>query len=359
MHEDPIGRLRRANPYPAHLEPPAFERLRERIITTEESSGIPASSPQPSQRRTRVGRAVPLLVTAAVAVAVAVGAVVLIGHRGPSRSPAASSIPAGLPPVPNGSPQNQTALRLINQYSLPALRAPACRLSHHQPPVRGKPDFGTPSRQLLNTFGVLRLPATDRPRSVPTFALAGKALVRYARIARRHDHITYEIYPLKSTSEPTSARCAQAQFAAVSARIHQAPAAQRTRVARLAREKLLDARYVRTHPQEICLAGNGGTCGNLLYATTQGLILSGGTGAQPGSTWDYVVPDGVSSITAHYPAEGHKDGLKHQLASVTITAKVTHNLALWTLAHDGGDIFPNHITWRTANGDTVRIVYSP
>lgn len=145
---------------------------------------------------------------------------------------------AGLPPVPSPSPQNQPALRLINHFEQSTLMAAVCRpRGPAQPPGRQTPDRGTPGTAMLRGFSVLRRPSTDRPRTIPSSqGPLGRVFVRYVRIARRADHTTYVVFPVLSAAGHTSARCAQAEFAAVNAKLHQAPTRLRARVRRLAYE---------------------------------------------------------------------------------------------------------------------------
>ena len=122
---------------------------------------------------------------------------------------------------------------------------------------------------------------------------------------------------------------------------------------------IAENRYITEHPNAgVCVFGGHGAeaCSTFLPIVTGGLIQSGGTN-RIGSTWAYLVPDGIASITAHYPAEPRRAGYGRTLAAATITATVANNLAVWRAPHEPGDLFPNLIQWKSANGRDVRTVY--
>jgi hypothetical protein len=282
----------------------------------------------------------------------------IVGHHGtsPRPSPAPTlKAPAGLPPVPNNSPGEKAAGSYLTRYQQTVERTAACR-PRKLFPRRAKPDRGVPDRQLLAALGVLRLPAASgqTPGGVP--GLLGSVFVRYIRVAQRHDGTVYTVFPVKGGAVRVSARCDRLLLATVQRDVRQAPERLRAQILRLAHDDFLDDRYRRTHPDEACLSGGGAGCANLLDLESTGLIGSGGSGEQ-GSTWSYLVPDGVASIVAHYPAEGPKTGFRRRIPAVTITANVINNVAVWNMTNDAGDIFPDHITWRSADGLAVRSVY--
>ena len=362
MRDDPVDRLRRLNPHPRTLPAPDFALVRERIVTGAGPGGSEIRHPVPG-RWLRFVRTAPLLAGVAIAVVIAAAAIALVAHRGTPNvgwTPPAYLVSGGVPPVPGASPQNQPALRLINAYERSAMGARVCDSASRPAHSRPTPDRGTPGPQVLRSYGVLRRPPKYRPRTLPPGGrIAGRVFVRYARIARRVDHLSFIVYPALSTLGQTPAACARALYAAVTSRLSRAPAGLRSRIHLLAYEQLLDSRYQRRHPEVLCLGGSGGGgCETLLRAESEGMIGSGGSGVGP-SNWSYVVPDGAASITAHYPAEGPKQGLKRHIPSTTVTAKVVHNVAVWTLADQSGEIFPTRIVWRAKDGHVIRTVYSP
>jgi hypothetical protein len=99
-----------------------------------------------------------------------------------------------------------------------------------------------------------------------------------------------------------------------------------------------------------------GGCEPFLYAQARGGLVSGGYG-RDGSVWSYLVPDGVASVTAYYPALGPTQGLRHRIAAATAHARVINNVAVWAMPHEAGDIFPTTITWNAAGGEVLRTVY--
>jgi hypothetical protein len=210
---------------------------------------------------------------------------------------------------------------------------------------------------MLATFSVLQLKARAR---LPAPAGFGDAFVRYIRVAQRRYGSAFEVFAVRSLAgggTAISAKCSRLQREALQRELRHAPAGIRTQALRLGRQQLADERYMQRHPEGICLSGGGGGgCDPFLYAQAQGAIQSSGSG-DSGSLFDYLVPNGVATITAHYPAEGPNTGFQHHIPAVTITVKVINNVAIWELAHEPGDLFPTTITWRAADGKTLRIVH--
>ena len=296
--------------------------------------------------------------------AVATVGIVLLGDAMGSVAPAPalpSSVkaPGGLPPVPPLSPANLRALTYFEQASRSVReRDKSCVARPRRPLGQTKPDTGTPSRVILSTFGVLR----RHPRSEPSVSSGGPlagAYVNDVGVAGRRYGSVYEVVAVKSllAGATTSARCQALELRALRAVIRHAPKRARARALRLGQDELLDERYIDHHPEGICLVGGGGAdCGPFLDVQARGAVGSTGYGAD-GSSFDDVVPDGVASITAHYPAEGPKQGFRRHLPAVQVTEPVLNNVAVWRLAHEPGDLFPDTITWRSPSGHVVKTVY--
>jgi hypothetical protein len=86
---------------------------------------------------------------------------------------------------------------------------------------------------------------------------------------------------------------------------------------------------------------------------------SGGTGADPGrTTFTGVLPDGVASVTLHYPA-GKLGGFSHRSGpAITVTAPVVNNVVVVTVERAGGQATHSvTTTWRAANGSVVKVIH--
>ena len=68
-----------------------------------------------------------------------------------------------------------------------------------------------------------------------------------------------------------------------------------------------------------------------------------------------LVPDGVASVTLHYPA-GKIGGFdQHHASAFTATTNVVGNLLVVTVPRGGNRLMaPMTMTWRSASGTTVK-----
>jgi hypothetical protein len=85
---------------------------------------------------------------------------------------------------------------------------------------------------------------------------------------------------------------------------------------------------------------------------------SGGTGADPGrTTFTGVLPDGVASVTLHYPA-GKLGGFSHRSGpAITVTEPVVNNVVVVTVERAGNQATANvTTTWRAPNGSIVKVI---
>lgn len=378
MREDPVERLRRANPVRETLAAPPVDPLLDRLDEARSGSGLGA--PAGTLRRSAWVRiravlsVAPLVAAVVTTLAIAAVAIVLLRHgHSPAPHPSfpALSTAPGLPPVPQNTPANVQALKYFNLAQTSVIN----RLRHNgqtcferpgRPFAQSKPDEGSPSQAMLSAFGVLRLPAGAHRTLPPVFSrspLLQGAFVRYIRVAQRRYGSVYEVIPAKKVGLGlvTSARCRQLalqlESTALRAEVAHAPSPVRALALRLGEDRLLDEQYTERHPEGICLfGGGGGSCQPLLYALARGGLQSTGYGSN-GSIWDYLVPNGVATVTARYPAEGPKQGFRRTIPAQTVTARVINNVAVWTLSQEPGDIFPTTITWRASDGRIVKTVY--
>ena len=91
----------------------------------------------------------------------------------------------------------------------------------------------------------------------------------------------------------------------------------------------------------------------------RGAISQVGFRSGRGSVLSGVVPDGVASVTLHFPAR--LDGT-HQASSVSVTARPIENVFVVRVPRRvtpqafGGSA-PVWITWRAANGTVIRTIH--
>jgi hypothetical protein len=310
-------------------------------------------------------RRLPSLLLALCTVAIVGAAVVAVSRTRASADPVAaratSGTVSGLPPVPQATPGNDRLLLAINKAQMSVRRDKACRPGRTRPFPTSRPttpNDGTPSQTILATFGVFRLRQAQEPtQQLPRF-LQGDVYAKYIRVAQRRFGYTFEVAvtPDGASAPLLSARCQELETKALNMQLAKFSQAQRDRALQLAHDERLDEQYIHRHPETICTIGGGAGCLPFLYAQADGGLGSSGTGNE-GSLWSYLVPDGVATVVAHYPAEGPKTGFLHHWPRITIAARVINNIAVWSLKSEPGDIFPSTITWRSANGKTVKIAY--
>ncbi|MGO9959060.1 MAG: hypothetical protein ACLP50_24360 [Solirubrobacteraceae bacterium] len=306
---------------------------------------------------TRLLSAIPALAVVATA------AVALLGpHFAAASAPSApaQTAAAGLPPVPPLSPANRPVLAYVDQAEQSVFQHDkGCRPAPGRLLGSARPDQGSPGPMLLSMFGVLRRPGTvPLPASMGGRLISG-VFVNYVRLAQHRYGSDYFLFPVAHLYARTelSARCRALELTTLSAKLDHAAPALRAQALELAQQELRDQRYIAQHPDGVCLfGGGGGGCEPFLLAQATGGIQSAGYGTE-GSTFAYVVPDGVATITAHYPAEGPKTGFRRHIPALTTTVQVLNNLAVWRLAHEPGDLFPTTILWRSRTGRRIRTVY--
>ncbi len=217
---------------------------------------------------------------------------------------------------------------------------------------------GVPDHALLSVLAVLRKPYAAKdalPRAVRGNAPRGR-FVRYIRLARVVDGVSYYIVPSSSPSRfggPVQFDCFAAIAADVRANSQQIPAPLRARTLAWVGRQVASLREIRARGSGdgICLvySGNrtsGGVCGaNALDVRDWGLDTSFG---RVGG----VVPDGVASVTIHDPAS---DGVP----SVTSTVKVINNVFVSGMNAEltgRTTLGAPRITWRGADGAIIKTV---
>ena len=107
--------------------------------------------------------------------------------------------------------------------------------------------------------------------------------------------------------------------------------------------------------------GGGGGGADAAQIENQGMWASssGGTGANPGLTlFEGVVPDGVATVTLHYPA-GKVGGFSRRTApAITIKAHAVNNVVLVSVPRAGAQATSAvTATWRAADGTIIKTIH--
>ena len=295
---------------------------------------------------------------------VAAGVIIAVGVAGCGSSAAdhrastsrTRSIVASLPPVPQLGSGDRQALTYI-------ARAVATVIKEHGrvpsltrfPPLstareRQSAARGSPSAAILSSFAVLKLSAKT---SVPYSALPSpeRVFVNYVRVAQTRYGWPFKIVPVARVITASSQFLAR-EASAVRTSVAHASAKVRAKVLQIEHELQLDQQYDKRHPEGICVTGyhEASLCEPFLNAETRG-GLSRSASSDTNSVSFYLVPNGVSHITARYP---NQDGSP----SRTITVPVINNLAVWKMTDEPGEIIPT-IQWRAADGRIIRTIPSP
>ena len=100
--------------------------------------------------------------------------------------------------------------------------------------------------------------------------------------------------------------------------------------------------------------GGGNTVGDIETETFRGSI----GGGVPPTTFPTIVPDGVASVTAHYPA-GKAGGFdRHDLPAATVTARAVNNVIVLRVPRGGQQAYAAAtLTWRASDGQVIKTVH--
>jgi hypothetical protein len=254
---------------------------------------------------------------------------------------------------------------------LKAINGPAC--VREQLPAT---NVGSPPPSLLSILGVLRLPETPADKVPPQITSHEVDLyVNYIRLARSafgRDWYVWVAGPPQGSLPPANEnRCLAAEAADFRSELPSIPKALRAPTTQmfnvqLGAERRFDAhppRPVGVHLFGLNPGGGGGGGGGADAAeiAKQGMwgSSSGGTGANPGLTLFHgVVPDGVATVTLHYPA-GKVGGFSRRTASaVTINAHAVNNVVVVSVPRAGAQAMGAvTTTWRAADGTTITTIH--
>jgi hypothetical protein len=320
---------------------PILAELRDLLESRFADTRRLGRDPRPLKRsRSRTLKHVPAIAAVLVAVAVAGGALTVVGLN-------RSSGTAG--PIGSGSSPSEE----LTSIGRRAYKTPAC---HEHAPTRTIPAVsqGAPSEALRLALGVLRRPRapTDRlPRYLREYGPRG-VYVDYVRRARVRSGVSYYVVPVAVISQHPglSTGCYAAIQAAFRAELPHMPARLRkpTKVLLdylIARDRRLAAEGA---GQGVCLlfagpSSSGGTCGAGAEEIRQsGLISSYG--------WvSGVVPDGVATVTVTYRAssgQGSRAVSSNVIGNVFAVPVKPSQLS--TFAQTPATI------WRSADGTVVK-----
>jgi hypothetical protein len=261
-------------------------------------------------------------------------------------------------------------------------RDPAC-VPAAQPLLRID---GTPSRGLLSSLAALRAPgggpigamADDLQHvgpPVPTGVYA-----RYERLARTvvlpatrsAPAASIKVYVVVAGNVTGVAwvpsRCDAEQTAALRGELPQIPSALRTPTLQLAARTLAQRRSTVESAEGIAvvaLSQDASGPGIDAYSATtthferRGAISQAGSRSGTSTVLSGVVPDGVASVTLHFPA---RFAGAHPAAPLSVTARAVENVYVVRVPRSFvpqafGGTPPDSITWRAANGTVIRTVH--
>jgi hypothetical protein len=253
---------------------------------------------------------------------------------------------------------------------LKAINGPACVREHV-----AATNTGPPPASLLSILGVLRLPATAADK-VPLGITAHQSdvYVKYIRLARTAFGISWYVWvagPPEAFFPPANeSRCLAAQAADFRGELTSIPKALRSATtqmlnAQIRAERTRDAQPPRPPGVELFGlnpggggGGGGGADAEVIEQHGSWGGTSGGTGKNPGLTrFNGIVPDGVATVTLHYPA-GKVGGFSRRTApAVTITAHAVNNVVVVSVPRAGAQALRVTTTWRASDGTIIKTIH--
>ncbi len=340
------------------------DQLRTAARRRTAAEQAPGDAPsRPPRRRGRFAwlaggaRALPLALAVAVTLAVLVGALVLLGHRGgqsptpPASGGAGHTFATLILNTPKA--QLRRELTLIAGATSKLQASAACRVPQPRAVAR---IHGRPGNALLSTLTVLRRPATATDR-LPTGSLSamGPGVAEYAGATRRVATLagtTYYVVPTRQ--DPAgglpSSRCFSLEKAAIAKALPTFPEALRSPIRKITAALITFENSLRTKPPidaicEVTTHHNGGgvSCGATVEQIRDGLFPEDDNG-----TWSGLVPDGVTSVTLSFPAAA---GRHARSVSATV-----HGNVYAAAANVPQPLKPGSptITWHGSDGQVLR-----
>jgi hypothetical protein len=279
----------------------------------------------------------------------------------------AAVVGSGVAAATGPSARQQQEQRYVEKAVLQAVNSSACAEVRVPATITGPPPAS-----LLSILGVLRQPATsaDRPPA-QVLAHQPELYVNYVRLARTGFGRQWYVWVAGSNFRAPAnvARCLGAESADFHAELPSIPKALRAQTTALFETQLSADRRIDSEPMRavgVSLfglssgggGGGGGGGGTAAEIEAHGMWSSesGGTGADPARTlFAGLLPDGVATVTLHYPA-GKLGGFSRRSGpALTVTAHVINNVVLVSVERAGAQaIGAVTTTWRAANGAIIK-----
>lgn len=266
------------------------------------------------------------------------------------------------------SPRERQEQGYVEQAVLKGISSPACT----QVRVPATVDGPAPA-SLRSILGVLRRPATaaDNP---PRRVLGGQPelYVDSVRFAQAAAGERWYVWVAGTNLRPPANvdRCLAAQTADFHAELPTIPDGLRAHTSQLFATQLSTERRTDAAPTRSvgvwlfgvgAQGGSGGGGGYASLIESQGMwsSQSGGTGADPGRTlFAGVVPDGVATVTLHYPA-GKLGGFSRRSGpALTVTVPAINDVVVVSVERAGNQATQAvTTTWRAADGKIIRTIH--
>ena len=354
-----------------------LDRLRARARDGGQAAGGRRRAVRDGHDRGPLSRApgwVALAGAIAVALLIAAGAVLLVSHRAPSTGRAAGHRGDTLHHLRPGFFKHPTMADLKytgRAYDAVYRRDPACS------PVRWATtwttvSYGAPNQAMLSVLPVLSRPATPADELPPSLRRGrrlvldpstGGVYVRYVRLARVHDGVSFYIVPVARIGPITPARtvidrCYHEEMSALRAELPRIPA--RLRSATLLNGDAAFASYRRA-PRAVgspegagLLTAERGLYGESGLYESAAMIRKIGILSEFNGSFYGLVPAGVATVTLAFPAR--EVGSEH-LPAIRVTGDVVNSVFDIHIPHAGTiQNWPSTMTWRAASGHLIRTV---
>jgi hypothetical protein len=323
-----------------------------------------------------------LAVSCAVVLSVALFALVSLHHhraQTPQPAPAATNDHrpphSSAPPSPGPIPRNADDAVIAASFNTASKEDRACGPGAAGP--FATISQGSPSATILSTLPILRRPATSADqlpspryfhgRLIGPFQ-GGVVYVRYVRLARVVDGISFYLVPVGNLGRPpisqTAAdRCYRLMVAALRAQLPKVPTNNRAVTLRYGKSQFAEARWNLANSsvyQGVFLLyqlPDGGGSGSVVRASMiqQGGTLGGGGSASSGIMLDGIVPPDVATVTLNFPATRYRG---HRLPPLSVTGNVVNDVLfihpIPTLFQRGG--WPTSAIWRSASGKVIKTI---
>ena len=312
-----------------------------------------------------IGRTVPVALSVATALAIAVIAITALhaAHRGGSR-PAnqrpvqrASRVPRLVHPP---SPAQRAIDAVVGEATVQTIHSDqACQNANRGATIV----HGSPGQQLLSRLGVLRRPAipssTLRTLLAAGFTAGSRVDIDYIRLAQIAYGNAYYLIPEGNPSgrEPMPARCYSEMRTHLKQLTAHLPAAERTAALQQQSQNLQGMRQ-QVAQAALCFAivttrhvrpPNGVNSGcssttSFLHPGWQGIGQGDPVGGQ---IFAAIVPDGVATVTLKFSAGSDDPG------RILIAHAINNVVAFKIPPHTAHADFPSAFIWRSADGRIV------